>query len=87
MATNRAAKRPKRNAPEAATFNSYDRTGALPVIDIYCERTGPGLLAEPVNAITNLAFLLAAAACWRLAEGVVASRQQRRRPRETDHKT
>jgi hypothetical protein len=38
------------------------------VIDIYCERTGPGLLAEPVNAITNLAFLLAALASWRLAK-------------------
>lgn len=29
-------------------------------IDLYCERTGPGLLAEPVNAVTNLAFFLAA---------------------------
>lgn len=38
-----------------------------PVIDLYCERTGPGLLAEPVNALTNLAFLIAAWACWRLA--------------------
>jgi hypothetical protein len=38
------------------------------VIDIYCERTGPGLLAEPVNAITNLAFLVAALASWRLAK-------------------
>lgn len=37
------------------------------MIDIYCERTGPGLLAEPVNAITNLAFLLAAVGTWRLA--------------------
>jgi hypothetical protein len=45
------------------------------VIDIYCERTGPGLLAEPVNAITNLAFLLAAAACWRLAtrQGILSA--------------
>lgn len=30
-------------------------------IDLYCERTAPGLWAEPVNAVTNLAFLLAAA--------------------------
>lgn len=37
------------------------------MIDLYCERTGPGLLAEPVNAVTNLAFLLAALASWRLA--------------------
>jgi hypothetical protein len=49
--------------------------GVWPVIDIYCERTGPGLLAEPVNAITNLAFLLAALACWRLAgrQGVMSA--------------
>lgn len=30
------------------------------LIDGYCERLAPGLLAEPVNAITNLAFILAA---------------------------
>lgn len=30
-------------------------------IDIYCERTGPGYWAEPWNALTNLAFLVAAA--------------------------
>jgi hypothetical protein len=30
-------------------------------VDVYCERLGPGLWAEPVNAATNLAFLLAAA--------------------------
>lgn len=29
-------------------------------VDIYCERTHAGLLAEPVNAVTNLAFFLAA---------------------------
>ena len=28
-------------------------------IDIYCERIEPGLLAEPLNAITNLAFIIA----------------------------
>lgn len=28
-------------------------------IDLYCERTSPDLWAEPVNALTNLAFLLA----------------------------
>ena len=27
----------------------------------YCERSGPGLWAEPLNAVTNLAFILAAA--------------------------
>ncbi|MEZ5278152.1 MAG: ceramidase domain-containing protein [Opitutaceae bacterium] len=30
------------------------------MIDLYCERTGPGLWAEPINAFTNLAFLVAA---------------------------
>ena len=37
-------------------------------IDAYCERLGPGLLAEPLNAATNAAFLLAASlafAEWR----------------------
>lgn len=29
-------------------------------IDIYCERTAPGLLNEPVNAITNVSFFIAA---------------------------
>jgi hypothetical protein len=33
------------------------------VIDLYCERLEPGLLAEPLNALTNGAFLVAA---WRL---------------------
>jgi len=37
------------------------------VIDLYCERLGPGLLAEPVNAITNGAFLVAAWWLQRLA--------------------
>lgn len=30
-------------------------------IDLYCERTAPGLLGEPLNALTNLFFLVAAA--------------------------
>jgi hypothetical protein len=29
-------------------------------IDIYCERTGPEFWAEPLNAVTNLAFIFAA---------------------------
>ena len=37
------------------------------MIDLYCERCGPGLLAEPFNATTNLAFLIAAWAAWVLA--------------------
>ena len=36
-------------------------------VDIYCERTGPGLLAEPLNAVTNLSFFLAAWAGLALA--------------------
>jgi hypothetical protein len=36
-------------------------------MDVYCERVGPGLLAEPLNAITNASFLLAAWAAWVLA--------------------
>ena len=37
-------------------------------VDLYCERTDPGFWAEPVNAVSNLAFLIAAAmafARWR----------------------
>src|SRR5690606_37681801 len=34
-------------------------------IDVYCERTGPGLWAEPVNALTNAAFFLVAYLLWR----------------------
>jgi hypothetical protein len=29
------------------------------VVDDYCERTGPGLWAEPLNAVSNVAFLIA----------------------------
>jgi hypothetical protein len=35
-------------------------------VDIYCERTTPALEAEPLNALTNIAFLIAAACAWRL---------------------
>ncbi len=36
-------------------------------IDAYCERTDPGFWAEPVNAVTNAAFLVAALVmAWRL---------------------
>lgn len=34
-------------------------------IDIYCERTGPEFWAEPINALTNLAFVIAG--LWGLA--------------------
>ena len=38
------------------------------MMDVYCERVGPGLLAEPLNAVTNISFLLAAWAAWVLAK-------------------
>ncbi|WP_432835619.1 ceramidase domain-containing protein [Dactylosporangium sp. CA-092794] len=45
-------------------------------MDGYCERLGPGLWAEPLNAVSNLAFLLASAMLlWRL------SRAEPRAPR------
>ncbi len=37
-------------------------------IDAYCERLGPGIWAEPLNAITNLAFLIAAVVVWSSAK-------------------
>src|SRR3712207_3391318 len=38
------------------------------MMDVYCERVGPGLLAEPLNAVSNISFLLAAWAAWVLAK-------------------
>lgn len=43
-------------------------------VDGYCERLGPGLWAEPLNAVTNLAFLLAAAWGWRMVRRLPARR-------------
>ena len=37
-------------------------------IDIYCERLEPGLLAEPINAITNIAFFIAGFFALKLAK-------------------
>lgn len=34
-------------------------------IDSYCERLDPSYWAEPVNAVTNLAFIIAAMIMWR----------------------
>ena len=36
-------------------------------IDLYCERTDPGFWSEPANALSNAAFLLAAAVLWHRA--------------------
>jgi hypothetical protein len=33
-------------------------------IDLYCERADPSFWAEPVNALSNCAFLIAAAAAF-----------------------
>lgn len=37
------------------------------MIDLYCERVGPGFWSEPLNALTNLAFVIAAYLALRLA--------------------
>ena len=42
-------------------------------IDGYCERLGPAYWAEPVNALTNLAFLIAALVMWRRTAGLPAA--------------
>lgn len=39
-------------------------------VDGYCERLGPGLMAEPANALTNLAFIAVALWLWPKARGV-----------------
>lgn len=40
---------------------------AFEAVDIYCERLAPGLWAEPINTLSNLAFLVAAYLLWRYA--------------------
>lgn len=39
-------------------------------LDLYCERTGAGLWAEPLNAASNAAFLIAALVMWRRTRGL-----------------
>lgn len=34
------------------------------ILSLYCERQGPGLFAEPLNALSNLAFFVAAWKLW-----------------------
>ena len=41
----------------------------LSPVDAYCERTGPEYWSEPVNAVTNLAFLIAAVVIWPRLKG------------------
>lgn len=40
----------------------------LTAVDIYCERLDASFWAEPINALTNLAFWIAAVLIWRCAE-------------------
>lgn len=40
----------------------------------YCERTDFSFWSEPVNALTNASFLIAAALVWRQTEGLVLAR-------------
>jgi len=42
----------------------------LVAVDGYCERLGPGYWAEPLNAITNVAFVAAAAGMWGRSAGL-----------------
>ena len=39
-------------------------------VDAYCERLAPGFWAEPVNAITNLAFVVVALMLWPRVQGL-----------------
>ncbi len=43
-------------------------------IDAYCERTDFSYWSEPLNAITNLAFIIAAIIMWRRIAGLPAAR-------------
>jgi Ceramidase len=43
-------------------------------LDGYCERTSAAYWAEPVNAVTNAAFLIAAVVMWRRTEGLPLAR-------------
>jgi hypothetical protein len=43
-------------------------------IDAYCERLGPAYWAEPINAVTNAAFLIAAAIMWHRTGGLFTAR-------------
>ncbi len=40
--------------------------GLCRAVDIYCERTDAAFWSEPINAVTNLAFLISAWAAWQL---------------------
>jgi hypothetical protein len=48
-------------------MDETDGHGLMRRIDGYCERTGPELWAEPLNAVTNIAFILAGVMAIRMA--------------------
>jgi hypothetical protein len=48
--------------------------GWLTAVDAYCERLSPGYWAEPVNALSNLTFMLAAVVMWRRSAGLPLAR-------------
>ena len=61
----RVAPEPRTNTGGYAVMHDWSAP-----VDLYCERTSAAFWAEPVNAITNAAFLIAAAAAyvaWRRA--------------------
>lgn len=43
-------------------------TRAMTSIDAYCERLDPSFWGEPLNAVSNAAFLIGAAIAWRAAQ-------------------
>jgi len=43
--------------------------GWFTIVDAYCERTDASYWSEPVNAVTNAAFLIAAFVMWRRCRG------------------
>ena len=43
-------------------------------IDIYCERLDIGIWAEPINAVTNVAFILASIFMWLRCKNLVEGR-------------
>ena len=40
------------------------------MIDLYCERVGSDFLGEPINALSNISFFLAAIASWYFANRI-----------------
>jgi hypothetical protein len=58
-----------RKEPADQTWRGRDAMNWLSPVDAYCERTGPEYWSEPVNAVTNLAFLIAAVVIWPRLKG------------------